>query len=63
MGEKKESKDSLEEICCLIFKHKIHCSLIEGSEVSELPKEKRYEFCLNKCPIYKRHRENTNEDE
>lgn len=50
------NKDYSDEIYCPVFKHKIHCSRIEGTESSELPGERRYEFCLTKCPIYKRHK-------
>lgn len=56
MEESKQNKDSSEEIYCPVLKHKIHCSQIEGTEASELSEERRYEFCLNKCPIYKRHK-------
>ena len=54
MEEKKQNKDSSEEVYCPVFEHKIHCSQLEGTEASELPEERRYEFCLNKCPIYKK---------
>ena len=47
-----------EEIYCPVFKHKIHCSQLEDTEASELPDERRYEFCLNKCPIWKKTQEN-----
>ncbi len=53
----------MEEVYCLVFKHKIHCSQLEGTEASELPEERRYEFCLNKCPVYKRHKGNINKKE
>lgn len=56
MEEEKQNKDSSEEVYCLVFKHKIHCSQLEGTEASGLPEERRYEFCLNKCPIYKKGR-------
>jgi hypothetical protein len=56
MEEDKQNKGSSKKIFCPISKHKFHCSQIEGTEASELPEEKRYEFCLNKCPIYKRHK-------
>jgi len=59
MKKEKQNKDS-EEVYCLIFKHKIHCSQLEGTEASELSEERRYEFCLNKCPIYKGHKGNIN---
>lgn len=63
MKEDKGDKNPSEEIYCLILKHKIHCSQLEGTEASELPEERRYAFCLNKCPVYKRHREDLNKDE
>ena len=44
-----------EDIYCPVVKHKIHCSQLEGTEASELPEERRYEFCLTKCFIYKKH--------
>jgi hypothetical protein len=52
-----------EEFFCPVFKHKIHCSQLEGTEASELPEERRYEFCITKCSIYERHRGNINKDE
>lgn len=62
MGEDNQNKDPSEEIFCLVFKHKIHCSQLEDTEAAELPEERRYEFCLNKCPIYKRRKGNINKD-
>lgn len=53
------NRDPAEEIYCPVYKHKIHCSQIEGTEASLLSEERRYEFCLNKCPVYKRHKDNT----
>ncbi len=52
------SNDYSEEIFCPVFKHKIHCSRIEDTEASNLPEERRHEFCLNKCPVYKKHKGN-----
>ncbi|MBU0477307.1 hypothetical protein KKC91_01915 [bacterium] len=57
------NKDYPEKIYCPVFKHKIHCSRIEHTEASELPEDRVYEFCLTKCPIYKRHKGNINRDE
>jgi len=62
MKKEKQNQDSLKEVYCLIFKHKIHCSQLEGTEASELCEERRYEFCLNKCPIYKRRKGNINKN-
>jgi len=62
MKKEKQNQDSLKEVYCLIFKHKIHCSQLEGTEASELSEERRYEFCLNKCPIYKRRKGNINKN-
>lgn len=50
------NKNYSEEIFCPVFKHKIHCSLIEDTEAFELPQERRNEFCLTKCPTYKRYK-------
>ena len=61
--EEEKNKDFSEEIYCPALKHKIHCSQLEGTEASELPEERRYEFCLNKCPVYKKYREDLNKDE
>ena len=61
--EDKGNKKSLEEIFCPVLKHKIHCSQLEGTEAFEFPGERRYEFCLTKCPTYKRYREALNKDE
>lgn len=63
MKKEKQNQDSSEEVYCLVFKHKIHCSQLEETEASELPEERRYEFCLNKCPIYKRHKGNISKNE
>lgn len=41
------------DIFCPVTKTKIHCSQIEGHESANLSKDKIYEFCKNKCPIYK----------
>jgi len=62
MGENRQNTDSSEEVHCPVFKHKIHCSQLEGTEVCGLPEDRRYEFCLTKCPIYKRHKGNINKD-
>lgn len=62
MEEDKQGKNSSEEVYCPVFKHKIHCSQIEGTEASQLPEERLYEFCLNKCLIYKRHQGNNKEE-
>ena len=56
MEENKQNKDSSEEVYCPVFENKIHCSQIEGTESALLSEERRYEFCLNKCPIRKRHK-------
>jgi len=61
MKEDKQ-KNSSEEIYCPVFKHKIHCSQIEGTEASELPEERLYEFCLAKCVIYKKHKGTVSND-
>jgi len=50
-----------EQIHCPVFKHKIHCSQLEGTEVCGLPEDRRYEFCLTKCPVYKRHKGHINQ--
>lgn len=62
MKKEKQNQDSSEKDYCLVFKHKINCSQLEGTEASELPEERRYEFCLNKCPIYKRRKGYVNKD-
>ena len=62
MKEENQNKSFSEEIFCPVLKHKIHCSQLEGTEASMLPEERRYEFCLNKCPVYKSHKPNINED-
>lgn len=51
------SKRYPDQIYCPVFKHKIHCSRIEDTEVSELPEERKFEFCLTKCPIFKKHKD------
>jgi len=61
--EEEKNKGSSEEVYCPVLKHKIHCSQLEGTEASELPEERRYEFCLNKCPMYKKNKENINKEE
>jgi len=70
--EDNQNKDCSEEIFCPVLKHKIHCSQLEGTQASELPGERRYEFCITKCSIYikgikeiltKMGRENTMYDE
>ena len=40
----------------------VHCSQIEGTEASGLSEERRYEFCLNKCPVHKRHKGTVSND-
>ncbi len=60
MEENNPGKHSSEETWCPVFKQKNHCSQLDGTEASGLPKEKWHEFCLNKCPIYKRHKANIN---
>ncbi|MBM3249220.1 MAG: hypothetical protein FJZ10_07380 [Candidatus Omnitrophica bacterium] len=62
MKEDKQSKPPSQEIFCPVLKHKIHCSQLEGTEASQLPEERRYEFCLNKCPVYKTQKQNINKD-
>jgi len=62
MKGEKQNKDSSEEFYCPAVRHKIHCSQLEGTEASKLPEEKRYEFCYNECPTYKRHND-INKDE
>lgn len=62
MKAENQNKSSSQEIFCLVLKHKIHCSRLEGTEASELPEERRYEFCLNKCPVYRSQKQNINED-
>lgn len=63
MKEDNQSKSSSEEFYCPVLKHKIHCSQLEGTEASMLPEERRYEFCLNKCPVYKSHKQNIEKQE
>jgi hypothetical protein len=58
--EDNQNKSSSQDFYCLILKHKIHCSQLEGTEASKLPEERRYEFCLNKCPVYKTQKQNIN---
>jgi len=48
------NEDYSDNIYCPVFEQKMHCSQIENTEASELPKDRVYEFCLTKCPIYKR---------
>jgi len=62
MKEENQNNFSSEEIYCPVLKYKIHCSQLEGTEASLLPEERRYEFCLNKCPVYKSQKPNINED-
>jgi len=55
-------EDSFTKVYCPVFKNKIHCSQIEETEASELPEDRRHEFCLIRCPIYKRHKGNNDEE-
>jgi len=57
----KQGKSPSQEIFCPVLKHKIRCSQLEGTEASHLPEERRYDFCLNKCPVYKSQKQNINE--
>ena len=63
MGDSKQERDSSETLYCPITKHKIHCSQLEGTEASELPKERQQEFCVNKCPAYKMAKGNMNKQD
>lgn len=63
MREQKKNKLYSPEIFCPVFPHKIHCSQVEGTQASLLPKEKRYEFCVNKCLVYKIQKENMSKEE
>jgi hypothetical protein len=62
MKEENQNNAPSEGIYYLVLKHKIHCSQLEGTEASMLPEERRYEFCLNKCPVYKNQKQNIKED-
>jgi len=55
-------ENSFNRVYCPVFKYKIHCSQIEGTEASELPEDRLYEFCVTKCPIYKSRNGNNNEE-
>lgn len=58
MSEGNQDTNFSERLYCPVFKHKIHCSQLEETEASLLPEEKWHDFCLNKCPTYKRHKGN-----
>ncbi len=49
--------DDNKNIFCPVSKTKIHCSQIEGHESADLPQDRIYDFCKNKCPIYKTYKE------